>query len=254
MIKYKIHAINLLLIILSSQLGTPSAYGEETLVAVAANFTATAKDIATAFEAETGYKAVLSFGSTGKLYAQIDNGAPYDVFLAADVKRPARVEADGLAVAGSRFTYAKGKIVLYSVDSTLVDAAGTVLNKPTSFTNIAIANPKTAPYGAAAVEAMIAMQVYDGIKSKIVRGDNIAQTHQFIVSGNAQIGFVALSQVISDKKSSVWIVPNNLYTPIRQDAVLLVHGANNSAAQAFLVFLKSSTARKIIAAYGYGLD
>jgi molybdate transport system substrate-binding protein len=231
-----------------------NAHADETTLAVAANFTATAKDIAQTFEAETGHKAVLVFGSTGKLYAQIANGAPFDALLAADAVHPQKAEADSLAVAGTRFTYAKGKIVLFSADAKLVDGAGKVLGAPETFNKIAIANPQTAPYGAAAAEAMTHLGVYEGLKNKIVRGDSIAQTHQFVMTQNAQLGFVAYSQVINDKTGSMWVVPETLYTPIRQDAVLLKPGENNEAAQAFLKFLQSDAARAIIASYGYGLD
>ena len=230
-----------------------SARAAETNVAVAANFTAAAKDIASAFKAETGHEAVLSFGSTGKLYTQIANGAPFQVFLAADTKRPAKALAEGLGVAGTSFTYATGKIVLYSVDAALVDGDGKVLGTPDKFEKLAIANPKTAPYGAAAVEAMTKLGVYDSVKAKIVQGDSIAQTHQFVATGNAQLGFVALSQVVADDKGSKWVVPADLYAPIAQDAVLLKTGADSEAAKAFLAFLKGDTAHAIIEKYGYGL-
>lgn len=226
----------------------------ETTIAVAANFTAAAKTIARAFETETGHKAVLAFGSTGKLYAQIANGAPFAALLAADQARPERAEAEGLAVAGSRFTYAKGKIVLYSADAMTVDRAGRVLSAPETFAKIAIANPKTAPYGAAAVQAMTQMGVYDGLQDKIVQGDSIAQTHQFVMTQNAQLGFIAYAQVIHAESGSMWVVPEGLYSPIRQDAVLLKAGATSEPALAFLAFLKGDTARAIIASYGYGLD
>jgi molybdate transport system substrate-binding protein len=231
-----------------------TAFSAETKIAVAANFTAAAKDIARAFEAKTGHKAVLAFGSTGKLYAQIAYGAPFEAFLAADQKRPQKAEAEGLAVEGSRFTYAKGKIVLFSVDANLIDDTGKVLGKPDAFAKLAITNPKTAPYGAAAVETMEKLKVYAGVKAKLVRGDNLAQTYQFIVTKNAQLGFVAYSQVIKVEGGSRWVVPDNLYAPIRQDAVLLKTGENSEAAKAFLVFLKSDEARVILESYGYGLE
>ncbi len=230
------------------------AFAAETKVAVAANFTAAAKDIAKAFEAKTGLKAVLAFGSTGKLYTQIANGAPFEAFLAADQKRPQKAEAEGLAVPGSRFTYAKGKIVLYSADAKLVDDAGKVLGKPDAFAKLAIANPKTAPYGAASIEAMEKLGFYAGLKAKIVQGDSIAQTYQFVLTKNAQLGFVAYSQVVKAKEGSKWVVPDNLYAPIRQDAVLLETGKKSEAAKAFLAFLKGDMARAIIESYGYGLE
>lgn len=222
-------------------------------IAVAANFTSAAKDIADAFERQTGHKAILSFGSTGKLYTQITHGAPFDAFLAADTKHPEMAEQEGLAVAGTRFTYATGRIVLYSTDPTLVDDAGEVLSRG-GFEKLAIANPKNAPYGAAAVKAMMELGVYDTLLPKIVRGDNIAQTYQFVITGNAQLGFVALSQVVNDEAGSKWIVPEDIVAPIRQDAVLLRAGENDSTALAFLAFLKSEKAREIITRYGYGSD
>ena len=231
-----------------------AAFSAETKIAVAANFTAAAKDIAKAFQAKTGHRAVLAFGSTGKLYTQIANGAPFEAFLAADQLRPQKAEAEGLAVAGSRFTYAKGKIVLFSVDANLIDDTGKVLGKPDAFIKLAITNPKTAPYGPAAVEAMEKLGVYAGVKAKLVRGDNLAQTYQFIVTKNAQLGFVAYSQVIKAEGGSKWMVPDNLYTPLRQYAVLLKTGENSEAAKAFLNFLKSDEAHAILENYGYGLD
>lgn len=226
----------------------------ETKVAVAANFTAAAKDIAAAFQTETGHVATLSFGSTGKLFTQIANGAPFSVFLAADQKRPEKAETDGLASKGSRFTYASGKIVLYSADPKLVDASGSVLQTSDGFDKLAIANPKTAPYGAAAIEAMTALQVPQQVMAKIVRGDSISQTYQFVATGNAQLGFVALSQVINTNEGSQWIVPADLYSPIKQDAVLLKSGANDEAAVAFIEFLKGNTAKTIIQKFGYGVE
>ncbi len=222
-------------------------------VAVAANFTATAKQIATDFEATSDHTVVLSFGSTGKLYTQIAHGAPFDVFLAADRTRPQKAIDEGLAVADSRFTYASGKLVLYSTDADLVDDEGRVLGT-TRFARLAIANPATAPYGTAAVEVLQALGAHDSVADRIVRGDNIAQTLQFVMTKNAQLGFVALSQVINTSGGSRWIVPESMYTPIRQDAVLLKRGADNVAARAFIDFLKGDKARRIIRAFGYGLE
>lgn len=230
-----------------------NAWAGKTTIAVAANFTAAAKEIVQAFEAETGHEAVLAYGSTGKLFAQIAYGAPFDAFLAADEVRPAKAVDDGLAVKGSRFTYALGKIVLYSLDQNLIDASGEVLSRGDSFAKLAIANPKTAPYGAAAIETLQKQGVYAAVRGKIVKGDNIAQTHQFVMTENAQLGFVALAQVIKAQAGSKWVVPEELYTPIRQDAVLLERGQNNEAATAFLDFLKSEKGRAIIRSYGYGV-
>ncbi|WP_321340956.1 molybdate ABC transporter substrate-binding protein [uncultured Cohaesibacter sp.] len=234
-------------------LAAPS-HAADTKVAVAANFTAAAKEIATAFAAETEHTATLSFGSTGKLYTQIANGAPFSVFLAADQARPIKAEKEGLAVPDSRFTYAQGKIVLYSTDPDLVDSEGAVLKSPDKFHKLAIANPKTAPYGAAAMQALDKLNVPSAVMDALVRGDSISQTHQFVASGNAQLGFVALSQVVNDKAGSQWIVPADLYAPIKQDAVLLKTGAEDEAAKAFLAFLKGDTAKDIILKFGYGVQ
>jgi molybdate transport system substrate-binding protein len=241
------------MLLVGAAFSASTAWAEEARIAVAANFTAAAKEIATAFGAQTGHEAELIFASTGKLYTQIANGAPFDVFLAADTARPEKAEAEGLAVPGTRFTYAVGQIVLFSADPTLVDSNGEVL-KTGDFAKLANANPKTAPYGAAGVEAMTALGIYELLAPRIVTGDNVSQTLQFITTQNAALGFVALSQVIDDESGSKWMVPADLYTPIRQDAVLLNPGANNEAATEFLAFLKSEAARDIIAGYGYGTD
>lgn len=235
-------------------LAVPAAHAGETNIAVAANFTEAANEIGLAFEKATGHKAIFSFGSTGKLYAQIANGAPFQVFLAADDKRPVQSEKEGYGVEGTHFTYAVGKLVLYSADATLVDGQGGVLKLSNAFEKIAIANPDTAPYGAAAVETMKAEGVYDALSGKLVQGDSIGQAYQFVETGNAQLGFVALSQVVNATGGSQWIVPQALYTPIRQDAVLLKTGADSEAAKAFIDFLRGPEARKIIESYGYGLD
>lgn len=227
------------------------AFAGEAMVAVAANFTEPAREIAAKFEAETGHTAVLSFGSTGQLFTQIQQGAPFDVFLSADTERPARAMDDNLAVKDSAFTYAIGAIVLYSTNVDLVAGAETLRNG--NFGRLAIANPETAPYGAGAVEAMQKLGVYDALQPKLVRGNNIAQAYQFVETGNAELGFVASSQVV-DKGGSKWFVPSDLYSPVRQDAVLLTHGQADEAAVAFVEFLKSPDARAIIRRYGYGVD
>lgn len=227
----------------------------DTQVAVAANFAGPAQKIAAEFEKQTGHKAIIATGSTGKFYAQIINGAPFDILLAADDETPAKLEKEGHSVAGSRYTYAIGKLVLWSAKPAIVDNKAEVL-KNGGFNHLAIANPKVAPYGAAAVETMKALGVYDALQSKLVMGENIAQTHQFVATGNATLGFVALSQVLKDGKieGSYWTVPEKLYTPIRQDAALLNKGKDNKAAAAFLDFLKTNKAAKdIILSYGYSL-
>jgi molybdate transport system substrate-binding protein len=232
-----------------------AAQANDVQVAVAANFTAPMQKIAAAFEHDTGHKAVLAFGATGKFYAQIVNGAPFEVLLAADDETPAKLEADHLTVPGTRFTYATGKLVLWSAQDGYVDAQGQVL-KTGDVAHLAIANPKTAPYGAAAVETLHKLHVYERVQGKLVQGENIAQTYQFVVTGNAPLGFVALSQVYRDGKftsGSGWIVPESLHAPIRQDAVVLAKGSANPAAKALADYLKSDKAKDIIRSYGYAL-
>ena len=231
------------------------ALADEVQVAVAANFTAPMQKIAAEFEKNTGHKALLAFGATGKFAAQIRNGAPFQVLLAADDETPAKLEADGQTVAGSRFTYAIGKLVLWSARPGYVDDQGAVLKKG-DFNKLALANPKLAPYGVAAIESMTKLGVLGAAEGKFVQGENIAQTYQFVSTGNAELGFVALSQVMKDGKiaaGSAWIVPNTLHSPIRQDAVLLAKGKGNAAATALMGFLKSEKAKAIIKAYGYDL-
>ena len=229
---------------------TRPAAAAEINVAVAANFTEAAKEIAAAFERKTGNKALLSFGSSGQFYTQITQDAPFQVFLSADQERPEKAVAEGLAVPGSRFTYAVGKLVLWSRDPKVVTGADTL--KQGNFSKIAIANPAAAPYGAAAIETMKTLNVYDALQPKIVQGNNIAQTFQFIDTGNAELGFVALSQVVDRSEGSRWLVSANLYAPIKQDAVLLKKGAGNEAAKAFLAFLKGPEAAAVEAKFGYG--
>lgn len=219
-------------------------------IAVAANFTPAAKEIGAAFEAETGHHALLSFGSSGKFYAQIVNGAPFDVFLSADQLRPIQVDEYGAAVKDTRFTYAIGKLVLYSTDPSLVDEKAAVLTSD-RYVKLAIANPITAPYGIAAMSVLQKLNALEFITPKLVKGDNIAQTYQFVITQNAQLGFVAKSQMSSDQKGSRWEVPQALYDPIKQDAVLLQHGSDNEAARAFYDYLRSDKAKAIIKSYGY---
>lgn len=229
------------------------ALGAEVSVAVAANFTAPMQKITQAFEAETGHKAVLSSGSTGTLYAQIRNGAPFQVFLAADDETPTKLEREGLGVAGSRFTYAIGKLVLWSKQPGLVDDKGEVLRSGT-FQRIALANPKLAPYGAAAMETMTKLGLVQALQPRFVQGENIAQTYQFVATENAQLGFVALSQVWVDgkiKQGSAWMVPAELHAPIQQDAILLTKGSDSPAAAALMQFLRGERAKALIRAHGY---
>lgn len=243
-------ALLALLIATTAPIAGPARAGEVN-VAVAANFTATAEEIGSLFEEATDHTVVFSFGSTGTLYTQIAQGAPFDVFLAADQARPEKAVEEGLAVPGSRFTYATGKVVLYSADPDMVTGDETL--EAGDFEKIAIANPVTAPYGAAAVAAMKALGVYDALEDRIVQGNNISQTHQFVASGAAELGFVALSQVARHDDGSRWVVPADLYPVIAQDAVLLTHGADNPAAAAFIAFLGTDEAHAVEEAYGYGV-
>ena len=242
-------------LLLLSLLALPAGLGAgEVQVAVAANFTAPAKLIATGFEKETGHRAQLSFGSTGKFYAQIRNGAPFEVLLAADDTTPAKLEAESAAVRGSRFTYAVGRLALWSAKPGFVDGNGDVLRKG-GFAHLALANPRLAPYGAAAVEVLTALKLLDRLRPNFVQGENIAQTYQFITSGNAELGFVALSQVSRDGRvpeGSAWIVPAALHAPIRQEAVLRAPGKGKAAAGAWLRYLQSDPAKAVIRAFGYG--
>jgi molybdate transport system substrate-binding protein len=232
---------------------TALARADEVQVAVAANFSAPARQIALDFEKETGHRAVLAFGATGKFYAQIRNGAPFEVLLAADDETPAKLEQEGAALAGTRFTYAVGRLALWSAKPGYVDDKGEVLKRG-EFRHLALANPRLAPYGAAAVEALSALKLLDAVQAKFVQAENIAQAHQFVASGNAELGFVALSQVMKDGKpgeGSAWVVPASLHQPIRQDAVMLAKGRGKAAAEAWLRFLRGDKARTVIRGYGY---
>jgi len=246
---------SLLFAVLSFVFLTSACAGEVT-VAVAANFIGPMQTLAAGFEQETGHKAVVSSGSTGQFYTQIKNGAPFDVFFAADSATPAKLETEGDAVAGSRFTYALGSLVLWSKQDGFVDDKGEVLNKDT-FAHIAIADPEKAPYGAAAIETLKNLGKFDALQPKFVTGNNIAQAHQFVDTGNAELGFVALSQVYKDGKltgGSGWIVPGNLHAPIVQDVVLLVKGKDNPAAAALLQYIKGEKAAAVIESFGYRIS
>lgn len=230
-----------------------ATHADEVQVAVAANFTAPAKLIAADFARDTGHAAALSFGATGKFHAQIKNGAPFEVLLAADDTTPEKLVTEGAALAGSRFTYAIGKLALWSAKPGFVDDKGEVLMK-NEFKHLSIANPKLAPYGAAAVEVLTALKLLDAVQPKFVQGENIAQAHQFIASGNAELGFVALAQVMKNGKivnGSAWVVPANLHQPIKQDAVILDKGRGKPAAEAWHKYLKSDKAKAIIRSFGY---
>ncbi len=240
-----------LLLLLCCALG---ARAEEVFVAVAANFIQPMEKIAAAFERDSGHKTKLAFGSTGAFYAQIRSGAPYQVLLAADDRTPLRLEQDGQGVAGSRYTYAVGRLVLWSRQPGLVDAKAEVLRSG-RFDKIALANPELAPYGAAAVQTLERLGLLAQLRPRFVRGENIGQAYQFVATGNAALGFVALSQVQVEgrlREGSAWVVPEDMHTPIRQDAVLLNKGRDNPAAVALLQYLRSPKARAIIQSYGYG--
>ena len=230
-----------------------AAHADTVSVAVAANFTAPMQKIAAEFAKDTGHKAELSFGATGKFYAQISNGAPFGVLLAADDTTPAKIASEGKGVAESRFTYAVGKLVLWSKQDGYVDAQGAVL-KTGKFQHVAIANPKLAPYGLAAEQTLTQLGLLEQIKPKFVQGENIGQTYQFAATGNAELGFVALSQVMEDgkiKSGSAWLVPSSMHEPIRQDAIVLNTAKDNAAAKALMDYLRGDKARAIITSYGY---
>lgn len=233
----------------SAPSATPSR-AAEIRVAVAANFAQAAGEVADAFTAETGHAIVLSFGSTGQLYAQITQAAPFDLFLAADQARPKQLVADGLAIAESRFTYAVGRLVLWSAEPGVVTGEETL--RGGAFESLAIADPAAAPYGAAAIETLDALGLTAALRPRLVTGANIAQTFQFVETGNAELGFVALAQLARTHTGSRWIVPESLYGPIRQDAVLLTAARESKPARAFLDFLAGEAGRAIIESHGYG--
>jgi molybdate transport system substrate-binding protein len=232
----------------------PHSHADDVTVAVAANFAGPLARIAEEFSTATGHTLKISSGATGKFYVQIRAGAPFDVLIAADDETPRKLIAEGLAVGGSNTTYAIGKLVLWSAQPGFVDNQGAVLAGG-KFAHLAIANPKTAPYGAAGLEVLKARGLADVLAPKLVTGESIAQAWQFVATGNAALGFVALSQVTVPGKpviGSYWLVPPSLYREIRQDAVLLKPGETKPAAQALLRYLRSSPARAVMAAYGYG--
>jgi molybdate transport system substrate-binding protein len=230
-----------------------SIQAAEVTVAVASNFSLPMRKIAAQFEVESGHKVRLSFGSTGALYAQIKNGGPFHLLIAADQEAPARLEKEGLGIAGTRFTYAQGRLVLWSRQAGLVDKEGEILTTG-QFQKLALANPKLAPYGLAAMETLRSLSLTEQLKPKLVQGENISQAYQFVETENAQIGFVAMSQVFSEGKllkGSAWIVPPQLYSPIHQDAILLLAGQKNSAATELMRYLKTDQAKSVMSAYGY---
>ena len=232
-----------------------SASAAEVQVAVAANFAAPIRAIAKDFEKDTGHKLVAAYGATGQFYTQIKNGAPFEVFLSADDTTPAKLEKEGDAAPGSRFTYAIGTLVLWSAQDGYVDAQGDVL-KNGQYKHLSIANPNAAPYGLAATQVLDKLGLTATVKPRLVEGQNITQALQFVSSGNAELGFVALSQVYKDGKitsGSAWIVPADMHEPIRQDALILKKGESNPAAKALVDYLKGPKAAEVIKSYGYRL-
>jgi molybdate transport system substrate-binding protein len=243
-------------LLLALSLAAPAA-GEEAVVAVAANFMEVAERLEADFERASGHTLTFVAGATGKLYAQIANGAPFDVFLSADRERTERLEKEGLAVAGSRFTYAVGRLTLWSREPGRVGSDGAATLRQGKFRLLAIANPALAPYGAAAKQALENLGLWERFEGRIVMGETIGQAHAVVASGNADLGFVALSSVLSPRNAtegSRWDVPPRLHAPIRQDAVLLARAAGNPAARGFLDFLRGERARAVIASYGYGVE
>ncbi len=249
----KINLTTILFLSLLGALFTTHVHAAEVKVAVAANFAKTLEEITVQFEKDTGHKVLATPGATGKFYAQIVNGAPFEVFISADDETPRKLAKEAKAIAETQFTYAIGTLALWSPDSNLVDQGGSVL-KTDKFKFLAIANAKVAPYGQAAVQTMLKLGVLTKLEPRVVQGENIAQTYQFVTSGNAQLGFVALSQITENgkvKSGSAWVVPQELHDQIKQDAILLNAGKDSVAAKALLDYLKTDKAKKIIAAYGY---
>jgi molybdate transport system substrate-binding protein len=231
------------------------ASAEQALVAVAANFVPPFREIALEFEKSTGHQLQVAGGSSGNFYSQIKNGAPFDVFFSADMERPKLLEDEGFGVKGTRLTYAVGRLVLWSPNADLVKGEETLRFK--QYKRLAIANPKTAPYGLAAMQAMQKLEIWESLQPQIVMGENLGQTMGFIESGNAQLGFVALSQVMDPKikgKGSHWNVPTNLHEPIKQDVILLTKGKDNPAAKALMEFMSGPQAKGVIERYGYELQ
>lgn len=233
------------------------ARADTALIAVAANFAEVIQRLEAGFEAQSAHAITVTSGSTGQLYAQIRAGAPYDVLLAADQERPERLEQEGLAVPGTRFTYASGRLVLWSRDPGRVGADGAATLRAADFRRLAIANPELAPYGAAALQTLRALGVYEALAERLVRGENIAQAHALVATGNAELGLLALSSVArpnSPAEGSSWEVPATLYDPIRQDAILLTRAEDNSAARDVLAYLRRPEVRELIRSFGYGVD
>ncbi len=241
------------LIVIATITAAP-AFAEQVLVAVAANFVPPFREIALEFEKSTGHRLQVAGGSSGNFYSQIKNGAPFDVFFSADMERPKLLEDEGLGIKGTRFTYAIGRLVLWSPNESLIKGEETLRSK--QYKRLAMASPKTAPYGMAAMQAMQKLEIWDSVQAQVVMGESLGQTMGFIESGNAQLGFIALSQVLDPKikgKGGRWDVPNNLHEPIKQDVIMLTRAKDNQAAKALMEFIGSPQAKKIIERYGYEL-
>lgn len=235
--------------------GIGAAQAGTATIAVATNFAEAAEDLISRFEAQTEHRITLVTGSTGKLFAQIIQGAPFDAFLAADQARPARLEAENRAVTGSRFTYAKGQLALWSATPSVTTPDGATVLRAGDFAHLAIANPDLAPYGLAAKQALQGLDLWEALKPKLVMGQNIGQAFSMVATGNAELGLVAKSYAISARNrqsGGLWEVPETLYDPIRQDAVLLTE--TNAVARDFLTYLKTPEARAVIAGYGYHVE
>jgi molybdate transport system substrate-binding protein len=248
-------ATSLIIILLS--MAVSRARAEQALVAVAANFAEVVEDLKPAFEKASGHRLLITTGSTGKLYAQIKAGAPFQILLSADASTPERLEAEQAGISGTRFTYAVGKLALWSIDPARIGSDGAAALNATDVRHIAIANPDLAPYGVASRETLQALGLWETLKAKIVMGQNIGQTHSLVATGNAQLGFVALSAIVGQRakdKGSRWDVPQKLFRPIKQDAILLNAGRGNEAAVAFLKFLRAPDTRAVIEQYGYGIE
>ena len=246
-------ALSLVIAFLCGLLAAPTAQAGELNLAVASNFIAPMQEIATAFQRQSGHRLQLIFGSSGKLYAQIRHGAPFQMLLAADDKTPGLLEQESLAVPGTRFVYAIGKLVLWSPLADYVDPQGRILGTR-RYQHLAIADPRLAPYGQAAWQVLDRLGLQERVRDKLVQGESIAQAYQFVATGNAELGFVALSQVLSAaaaRRGSFWIVPTTLYTPLRQEAIILAGGKDNAAALALSTFLRGEQARAIMHTYGY---
>lgn len=242
---------------LAMLVGCPSARGESALIAVAANFAEVMERLEADFEAQSPHAITVIVGSTGKLYAQITQGAPFDALLAADRQHPVRLEEAGLAVPGARFTYATGRLALWSADPARIPEDGAALLRTGDVERLAMANPELAPYGRAARQTLEALNVLDALEGRIVLGENVGQAYALVATGNAGVGLVALSYVASarnDTPGSRWLVPESLHEPIRQDAVLLSRAEDNSAARDLLAYLRRPEVRALIRSFGYGVD